>query len=554
MTVSPLIKTLLEKRGVCDDVAIGEFLKPEYERDVHDPFLLTDMDRAVARILSAMQQQEKIAVYADYDCDGIPGAAVLHDFFKKVGYTNIEIYIPHRDKEGYGMHTEALTLLQQKGVTLIITVDVGTVAIGPIAFARTLGVDVIVTDHHEVKEVLPDCVAVLNPKRGSYPFRHLCGAGMAYKLVQALLREGRERSLPQFLAIPLGWEKWLLDLVAIATVADMVELTGENRALVHFGLTVLRKTPRKGIRALCEKLRIRQGGIVEDDIGFSFAPRINAASRMDNPELAFQLLTTIDENEAQQLVNELDKLNSKRKGVVASIVKEARKRVAARYAPHERVVVLGDSDWKPALMGLAANSIMGDRGGVVCMWGKDAQGNLKGSCRSDGSMSVVELFSKAPTAVIEYGGHDASGGFSVSFEQVHALPEILARLGTHLPLQKKEPPTHDALVSLREMGPALFRDITQLAPYGVGNPKPVFRINEVRVVEVKQFGKEKNHVEVQCVCLQTGATMRGFQFFKSADGFSFHPVPGADISLIATLERDTFKGGFALRVVDIVSP
>jgi single-stranded-DNA-specific exonuclease len=547
--MSPLVQELLRKRGVID---AEQFLNPNYERDVHDPFLLTDMERAVVRIFSALRNNERIAIYADYDCDGIPGAAVLWDFFKKIGYKNVEVYIPHRDKEGYGMHTSALDTLQKNGVNLIITVDVGTVAVDPIAYAKTLGIDVIVTDHHEVKDVLPDCVAVLNPKRSPYPFPHLCGAGMAFKLVQALLLRGREQSLPEFVAINVGWEKWLLDLVAIATVADMVELTGENRALVHFGLTVLRKSPRKGVRALCEKLRIRQSQITEDDIGFSFAPRVNAASRMDNPELAFRLLTTDDEREAQVLADELDKLNNKRKGVVASIVKEARKRVAARYAPHERVVVLGDTDWKPSLMGLAANSIMGDRGGVVCMWGKDALGNLKGSCRSDGSMSVVDLCAQAGSAILEYGGHAASGGFSVSHEHVHTLPEVLAELGKQLPAQKSLNIEHDALVTLREVGNTLFADISRLAPYGIGNPKPILRVNRTKVVSVKPFGKDKNHVEVQCQCPDSGITMRAFQYFKKKEDFSCVPAERSVIDLVVTLERDTYRGGFALRAIDIL--
>lgn len=548
--MSPLVESLLKKRAVTD---IEAFLNPDYERDVHNPYLLSDMDKAVTRIFTALDANERIAVYADYDCDGIPGAAVLHTFFKKINYPSVEIYIPHRDREGYGIHTDALDTLQKRGVSLAITVDVGTVAVNPIAYAQKIGIDVIVTDHHEVHGELPECVAVLNPKRGTYPFPDLCGAGMAYKLVQALLVEGRKRELPAFTSIPVGWEKWLLDLVAIATVADMVPLIEENRALVHFGLTVLRKSPRKGIQALCEKLRIRQHNITEDDIGFSFAPRINAASRMDNPELAFKLLTTDDDEEARSLASELDSLNNKRKGVVARMVKEARSRVSARYTPEERVVVLGDVDWKPSLLGLAANSIMNDRGGVVCMWGRDAVGNLKGSCRSDGSMSVVELCKSAGTALLEFGGHEASGGFSVSHDQIHSLPEVFAALGATLPAQKERDVSHDALITLREAGYALFTDISRLAPYGIGNPKPVFRINRVTVGTVRQFGKEKNHIEILCTCPTTGASSRLFQFFKKSEDFTHTPELGNTVDAVVTLEKDSFKGGFALRVIDIVS-
>ena len=330
--MSPLIRSLLEKRGIVTEADIRTFLEPDYERDTHSPFLLEGMDRAVARILSAIQNDERIAVYADFDCDGIPGAALLSDFFHKIGYANFEVYLPHRDREGYGFHTEAITELADGKVALIITVDVGTSAVDAVAFAKTKGVDVIVTDHHEITGVLPDCIAVINPKLGDYPFRDLCGAGVAFKLVQAMLAEGKKRlitrgaqasGLVSFTKIQEGWEKWLLDLVAIATVADMVPLLGENRVLVYWGLQVLRKSPRPGIRALCTRLRLRQSDIAEDDIGFSIAPRVNAASRMDAPELAFRLLVTPDRNEADRLAGNLEELNSRRKTAGGRVGKTA---------------------------------------------------------------------------------------------------------------------------------------------------------------------------------------------------------------------------------------
>src|SRR3990167_6754837 len=361
--MSDLVVSLLEKRGLFGEEA-ERFLNPDFTRDTHDPFLLKDMDRAIARIFAAMRAGERIAIYGDFDCDGIPGSALLYDTFRKIWYENVEVYIPHRDREGYGFHTAAVDELSKRNVALIITVDVGTTAVETVAHAKKLGVDVIVTDHHELQEILPDAFAFINPKCGEYPFRDLCGAATAWKLASALLIEGKRRKLPQFVSIPDGWEKWLLDLVAIATVADLVPLVGENRALVSFGLTVLRKSPRLGIRALSASTRLRQANLTEDDIAFSFAPRINAASRMDEPELALRLLTTHDADEAEQLAAKLESLNRKRRGVVAAIVREAKARVKARFTEADTIVVLGDGDWKPALMGLAANSIMEDRGGI----------------------------------------------------------------------------------------------------------------------------------------------------------------------------------------------
>jgi len=556
MVVSELVKILLKNRGVEKPEDIESFLSPDYVAHAHDPFLLPDMDKAVERVLQAMEKDERIAVYSDYDCDGIPGAALTSDFFRKIGYENFEVYLPHRDREGYGFHTEAIDKLVARDVKLIITIDVGTKAHEGIDHANSLGVDVIVTDHHEIDGELPKAFALLNPKRAPYPFPGLCGAAMAWKLVQALLIEGKKRNIPRFAAVPVGWEKWLLDMVAIATVADLVPLVGENRVLAYWGMQVLRKSPRPGIVALCSALRLRRMDLDETDIAFSFAPRINAASRMDTPELALRLLTTTDKNEAESLARQLESLNNSRKGVVAGIVKEAKKRAKARFQMGDQVTVLGDPDWKPSLMGLAANSLMEERGGVVLLWGRDAMGKLKGSARSDGSISVVELFSKAADAFEEFGGHHASGGFTVTSESVHTLPEVLKQVAAQMgPPKVQEEKAADAVLALREISTTLLKDISRLAPFGMGNAKPVFRIPRVRILSVRRFGKEGNHTEVSLVCSETGITQRAFQFFKAPEHFSVIPKPDMEADILATIERDTFRGPgrLALRLVDIVA-
>mgnify|MGYP001567356285 CR=1 FL=1 len=554
MELSGFLRTLLAKRGIESDEAVKAFLAPNYDSHTHSPFLLEGMDRAVARVLLAITRGERIAVYADFDCDGIPGAALLSDFFEKIKYGNVETYLPHRDREGYGFHIEAIEELATRDVKLIITVDVGTNAAEAVARARKLGIDVIVTDHHEVIGPPPQAVAVLNPKISPYPFPHLCGAAVAFKLVQALLIEGRKHSTPNFRDVPVGWEKWLLDLVGIATIADMVPLTGENRTLAHFGLQVLRKSPRPGIVALCNCLRLRKNEITEDDIGFSFAPRINAASRMDEPDAALKLLTTKDHDEALKIALHLERLNTSRKGIVGGVVREAKRRVRERFRADERVVVLGDTDWKPALLGLAANSVMEGRSGVVCLWGRDAQGRLKGSCRSDGSISVVELFANSGDSLLEYGGHNAAGGFSVSHERVHTLHEVLVLASKDLWRVNEGgnvEPSSDARAAISEVTPALFKEITSFAPFGIGNPKPVFLVTGATVSDVRVFGRTKNHIEVLLSCARTGASARAFDFFKTAESFTHAPRVGDNVNILATIERDSFRGGLALRIVDI---
>ena len=278
---------------------------------------------------------------------------------------------------------------------------------------------------------------------------------------------------------------------------------------------------------------------------------------MDEPEIAFRLLTTKDADEAEQCAAQLESLNRKRRGVVASIVREAKNRIKARYRPEDRVVVLGDVEWKPALMGLAANSIMEDRGGVCVMWGRDANGKLKGSARSDGSLSVVELFAKAGDALVEFGGHHASGGFTVSHEAVHTLPEALATLAQGMDaISQKEAAGSDAEISLGEISASLFREFSRLAPFGIGNPKPLFRVRSARITFARQFGKEMNHTEVTLVCPDTGAQQRAFQYFKTPMDFTVAPSPGTLVDMLATLERDTFRGPdrLALRIADIILP
>ena len=559
--ISNLVRTLLAKRGIESDNDVAAFLSPDYDAHTHAPELLNDMNIATDRILKAIEGNERIACYTDFDCDGIPGAAILSDFFAKIKYENVEVYIPHRDREGYGFHVAAIEQLAAREVKVIITVDVGTVAREGCAAAHALGIDTIVTDHHEIIGERPACLALVNPKIAPYPFGGLCGAATAFKLVQATLTEGKRRGLERFTSIPDGWEKWLLDLVAIATVADMVPLTGENRTLAHWGLKVLRRSARPGIDAICAAARIRKSDLTEDDIGFTIAPRVNAASRMDEPDLALRLLTTKDRDEAEHLAAQLEHLNASRKGVVAGIVKNARKHVAARYRDGDKVVVLGDIEWKPALLGLAANSIMNDRGGIVCLWGRDANGKLKGSCRSDGEISLVDLFTHARDAFEECGGHAASGGFSVSHEQVHTLPEALAHTVSQLQTdasaapETRKAPDHDSIITLREASWALLKDISLLSPFGVSNTKPVFRISMVNVQSVRAFGKEGNHIELKLHEENTRTTAHAFQFFKTAEDFTHQPKTGDIVHILVTLEKDTFRGPakLALRIIDVLA-
>jgi len=565
-----LLRTLFLNRGIKNKEEADAFLQPDYERDIHDPFLLPDMDKAVERILQAISQKQKIVIYSDYDADGIPGGVILHDFFQKINYENFANYIPHRHMEGFGLNPEAIDKFKEDKVDLIITVDCGVTDIKEVARAKKYGIDVIITDHHEPGE-LPKAVAVVDAKRADskYPFKELCGAGVAYKLVQAILIKIKSQKNPLHLTrtnrseeisgilfsdVKDGWEKWLLDMVGIATLSDMVPLIGENRALAYYGLKVLRKSPRVGLVKLLRLLKIEQTNITEDDVGFSISPRINAASRMGNPEDAFKLFIAKDEAEADISARHLDHINNERKGVVAGIVKEVRKIMKKRYDDGltHKVIVIGNPEWKPSLLGLVANSLVDDHDCPVFLWGRDGGNILKGSCRGNGCVSVFDLMTEMEKGIfIEFGGHDMSGGFSVVQEQIHLLEDKLQIAYEKVLIKgiiKKEEILADAEISFDEVNSENYRLIEKLAPFGTGNPKPLFLFKKAMIENVKMFGKETNHLELT-FHNSRGRAVKVIGFFMKAGDLK----KGDKIDLLANFEKSTFRGftELRLRVADL---
>ena len=538
---------LLYNRGIKTAAEAEVYLNPSYDTKLHDPFLLSDMAKAVERILVAVSKNERVIIYSDYDCDGIPGAVVLHDFFMAVGFTNFYNYIPHRHFDGFGLSESAvLKLKDEQNPTLLITIDCGTSDLAAVALAQAHGIDVIVTDHHEPKANLPVAVAVVNPKVGTtYPFTGLCGAAVIYKIVQALLARGNFAILP-------GQEKWWLDMVGIATIADMVPLTGENRVLAHYGLAVLRKSRRPGIQQLLRQQKTSQQHLSEDDIGFTIGPRINAASRMDTPEDAFQLLATKDEGEAGKYLQHLEKLNKERKTAVALMTREVHARLKT-VTELPAVIVLGNPDWRPSLVGLAASKLAEENNRPAFLWGRDGNGILKGSCRSGGGISVVTLMEAVSEIFHEFGGHHMSGGFSVRDEFIHDLASSLERayqdLGTKT--QINQPIQVDLELTLDEITRDLLKLQKQCAPFGADNVKPTYLIKDVLPKEVIIFGKAKEHLKLT---FETkGLAKEAIAFFKNVDQFSRVPNAEVPISLLVQLEESFFMNRLQtrLRIIDI---
>jgi len=547
----PLTRQLRFARGITTKKQAETFLEPLYDAHLHDPFLLHDIDKAVVRLLRAIEDGERIAIYSDYDCDGIPGAVVMHDFLTSVGHENFTNYFPHRHYEGFGLSAEAMDKLHKDDVTLVVSIDCGTGDHEAVAHANRLGMDVIVTDHHEPKETPPDAVAVVNPKVGdTYPFDGLCGAGVIFKLIQATLQKGKENT--QF-ELTEGWEKWWLDMVGVATIADMVPLVDENRVFARYGINVLRKSRRPGLQQLIRTQRASQRHLTEDDIGFMIGPRINAASRMDTPEDAFFMLAKTDEGEAGAHVAHLEKLNNERRGMVAAMTKEIHTRLK-EFIEIPPVLVMGNPEWRPAIVGLSANKLADEYKRPVFLWGRNGNGVIKGSCRSDGKTSLVRLMEAASDSLLEFGGHHFSAGFSVTDANIHTLPSALIdayrKLGNEAIVD--EPPIVDATLTLADVTDELLRSLRALAPFGMGNPKPLFAFKDVRPTSVELFGKGKDHTKLR---LETDGNAReALAFFKKPEDFTRQPTDDTDLTLLAHVEESFFMGRVQvrLRIVDIL--
>ncbi len=559
-----LLDTLISNRGV-DESVREKFLSPDFDGGIYDAFLLQDMDIAVERILRAIDSGERIVIYGDYDCDGIPGSVVLHDFFKEIGYKNFSNYIPHRHKEGYGLNTGALDGFAAEGVTLLITVDLGITNVKEVEYANTLGIECIITDHHlpheeivedESRQILPPALAVINAKRTGnvYPDNMLCGAATAWKLVCALVERGKQNKIECIEKLPTGFTKWLLDMVGISTIADMVPLQNENRVLAYYGLIVLRKSRRRGLQTLLLKAGIKAADLTEEDIGFGIAPRINAASRMDTPMDAFVLLSTADEKVAVEKANYLESLNTGRKENVAVYMKKAHALAESRL--DKPVLVLGDTQWEPGVLGLIAGKLADTYGKTVFVWGRGEESEtIKGSCRSDGLTHLVDLMSATEQGTFTaMGGHELAGGFAVEFDRIFDLEERLCvayDATKHLQIEKKDELRVDAALSLSDVNTSTHNTLSCLAPFGVGNQRPLFEFVQVSVVSARAFGKTKNHLEL--VLGDESKQVKAIQFFAgtkivSQSGEEIELVAGMNITLQAYIEKNTFAGAREIRL------
>lgn len=549
------ISQLLVNRNISDIESAKSFLEPKWS-DTHDPFLLDDMETAIERIYMAIKKKEKITIYADYDADGVPGAIVLADLFDAINYAHYDIYIPHRHHEGYGINTASLEKIKKTGTNLIISIDVGITEHTAAEWTKKNDIDLIITDHHTPlmdttkEQNIPKALAVINPKKDtcSYPDPMICGCAVIFKVVQGFIKKhGKEFPLYE------GWEKWLLDMVGISTISDMVPLRHENRIFAHYGLRVIKKiahhpTKRPGLQKLIQEARIYSQHLTEDDIAFNITPKINAASRMSHPQDAIAVFHTQDTHQAQNAMRHLVQLNNKRKKLTRQMTHEAMTLIQDTENPS--VIVVGKENWSAGILGLVASKLVERYHVPVFTWSREGD-IIIGSARSLDGFHLVEIMQLcSKKTFIGFGGHAEAGGFRCTPAEIQKLEKRLIRAMKKFkkenPERKTDKISIDMELSIDDINQNLYTKIRQLAPFGIGNPKPLFLLKNVKIEKIQTFGKEQNHLEL-FIKNSFGKTIRALRFFKTPKDFpTLQKDQLADI--LVHLEYSVFMGKHELRL------
>ena len=527
----PLIAQLLYNRGLTELSQIESFITGD-ERLSANPFLLPDMHRAVARIYQALLSGENIAIYGDFDVDGITATALLVQGLSVLGAEAIP-YIPHRLTEGYGLRTAALENLHRQGISLVITVDCGITALSQVRKAKRMRLDIIITDHHTALPEIPPAIAIVNPKlpHSNYPFSELSGAGVAFKLLQALFRGiGKERELGEF-----------IDLVALGTVADMVPLLGENRYLVKQGLELINANPRLGIREMVAQTGLNIGSLDSESISWVIAPRLNAAGRLAHAMTSYKLLVTNSPQEAQGLSKWLEQKNTERQRLTTNALAKAREQILAQgISP---LLVASDKDYPVGIAGLVASRLSEEfyRPAIVIRIGEQIS---SGSCRSIPEFNIISALNQYSSLLLQFGGHSQAAGFTLPTKNLTHLEQRLSQLATtqlagvdlrpHLDI--------DAEVSLPDLSGHTFQVIQQLAPFGRGNPIPTFLSRRVEVVDCHPMGSNGEHLRLK---LKQGSMVWDGVAFRLGNYLAEVSSP---LDIVYNLEIDRWGGEERLRL------
>ncbi len=485
-----IFSKILIARGLDDKAKQRAFLNPNYSL-IHDPYLLPDMKKAVARIKKTKKQKETVVIYGDYDIDGLSATSLLFDALTKFGI-EISTFIPSRFDEGYGLSESAIEELAENGAKLIITVDCGSLSHDEIKRANELGVDVIVTDHHEVDEDMPGAVAVINPKRkdSEYPFKDLAGVGVAFKLVQALQKELE--------GLPEGQEKWLLDLVALGTICDIVELKDENRILAFWGIQVLKQTRRVGLKALLAVAGVQPEDISARTLGFVLGPRLNASGRLETAQHSLDLLTVDEPQEALRLAQQLNAMNLERRKEQNRIIEMAK--LQAQEFQDYPVLVVSAADWSHGIVGIVAARLLETYKKPTFVL-QEIDEEAKGSARSFGDFSAVAAIRKSEQWIIKGGGHKLAAGVTLKTKHIMKFRESVNDFYASQNLENQErhlaPKADVTLDSFEGINEELIKQMAILEPFGNGNPEPVFCFKKMKVIGERLMGDRKQHIKLQ---------------------------------------------------------
>ncbi len=554
----PVTVDLLYRRGLATPADAEAFLDPAYGRALHDPFLFRDMRKAVDRLLRAIEKRETVTIHGDYDADGVDAAALLFTLLKKLGAV-VDVFLPHREEDGYGINPRTIETLAGRGTTVLITCDCGIANRAEIARARELGIDTIITDHHAMPADLPDAFATIHPlvPGETYPDKGLAGGGVAFKLAQALLAAARETFPERTADLPPGWEKWLLDFAAISSVGDVVPLLGETRALVKYGLVVLNKHRRPGIRALLEMtghvdpLGLKKHKEVTSEvIAFQICPRINAAGRMRHAEDAFHLLTAETPEEAAPFAARLQGLNKDRQKAVERMLLEAKRQVVDGQQEKRYAIVVQAEDWPAGLVGLVAGRIADEFYRPTFALGRKETGWV-GSGRGIPEFNMMDALQSMPEVFVKFGGHPQACGFTIKMDQVDAFRERMNAFAAAKFAQIELIPTlHlDARISLADVGWELHEALTRLQPFGEKNTEPRFLAANVAVESVETVGKDGGHLRLAVG--ENGVVRRtiGFRMGEWATRIK----RGDRIDIAFTLGTNEWNGNkeLQLKIVDL---
>ncbi|MFA6097074.1 MAG: single-stranded-DNA-specific exonuclease RecJ [Candidatus Paceibacterota bacterium] len=544
--LSGIVLQLLWDRKICNQNLIDEFFNPDYAADIHDPKLLKDMDRAVARIFEALESEQIITVYGDYDVDGVTSSVImvstlveLKSALKKIDKKEAEkfigIYIPDRELEGYGLNEKAINEIKKRKTDLIVTVDCGVSSFDNVNLVNELEMDIIITDHHHVPEKIPKAYAIINPKQKDckYPFKELAGAGVAFKLAQGLIKEFEARKTGR--ELQKGFEKWLLDLVALGTVADCVELVGENRTLTSYGLLVINKTRRTGLKQLISSAGaiVRENGNVIqkksiDSISISFmlAPRLNAAGRMDHANTSYGLLITDDEKEAKQYSEKLEKNNQSRQRLTEKMIEEIKAKIG-KYRSMPKVIVETGKEWKIGIVGLVAGKLVDEFSRpflILCKGEKDCAG----SGRSIPEFNLIESIETCKDFLLGYGGHSQAAGLKIKNSNVKKLKEKLNSIADKILKEEDLVPSIDidCEIMTDEINWQLVDEVEKFKPFGQANKKPVFVAKKLEVHEVRSVGSGNNHLKLSLKTILKDGSVKYFSAIGFRLGKFMDSMPG----------------------------